>query len=516
MCYCSAATIGVRLGPAPPRYKAASTAARPAPTLLIEPSVAPAAAGSKRPRSAVTPDTATDKLLQAVAAKRTSQANFGQSQLAKAAAAVKVSDPSSSSAADAKPKPVTALLPTSASAALPKQSVKPPLSAPASSGNAVDVMGSLLGADATPVEAIGVPATTGNVELPDSDEDDDDDGPSSSSTAALLAQRETDAIRNSSIGSSLIAAVAQPPPSSAQFLSVPLAAGPKLQTPSQSNSTNAAFSSAPVYLKHPKCSSSAMPMPMRMPPVNLVTPAPPSARPVGTFADKQRQEREALTQQIRQGIRAGGLQLPPPQAPPPNPSLKAKAALSVVVDETGKRKPAVGPGKLVTKPARNRLAGLAGTTDAPMGTAEAKKLLQTQSKFAETAQIASVEAIMAGASRLERIEQMEEAMQKVTSRVVTRYFCVDCERWSHAAPRTCVAEQHNVQSKQKTEHAFKCQACGQRITHDAALCAKPCPKCASRQWKPTSIFKVIREPTTQVGPKLEVTGGPEIHSLRMA
>jgi hypothetical protein len=116
--------------------------------------------------------------------------------------------------------------------------------------------------------------------------------------------------------------------------------------------------------------------------------------------------------------------------------------------------------------------------------------------------------------RLEKIEEMENKMKEVTSRVVTHWFCMDCEKWYRKPSPVCQQENHAVHPKKRKEWAMRCDGCHVRIFHPSEKCMIPCPKCNKRVWTSTSVYN-IKDATSDL-PNLQpmMTTDPEIMSLR--
>jgi hypothetical protein len=116
----------------------------------------------------------------------------------------------------------------------------------------------------------------------------------------------------------------------------------------------------------------------------------------------------------------------------------------------------------------------------------------------------------------EELENMQEKMKEVKTMQVTKWYCLDCEKWYDKAPTMCTEEGHEVHSKRKTVHAFRCSSCKHKHLHDHAVCAIVCPKCGkSGIWEASSVYN-LKEGAEDPGlvPKAKARGDEQVNSLR--
>jgi hypothetical protein len=134
-------------------------------------------------------------------------------------------------------------------------------------------------------------------------------------------------------------------------------------------------------------------------------------------------------------------------------------------------------------------AGL-GMANIDLSSAAVRAALEVGSMHAAQGKADVVAAALARTDRMEAVEQLEDRMAGVTSRLVTRWVCTDCVKEFERHPAACVAEKHEVVSKKRLEYAFACEGCENKTLHKEKLCAKPCSRCSKTLWKPCSVFSL--------------------------
>jgi hypothetical protein len=111
---------------------------------------------------------------------------------------------------------------------------------------------------------------------------------------------------------------------------------------------------------------------------------------------------------------------------------------------------------------------------------------------------------------------VQERMRDVTTRDVTVFCCLQCERFYRRRPELCEREGHQLVAKRKKEWRFECAGCRHRTFHDGPVCAKPCSKCGKSAWRAASIYNVGGGGTdaAPAAETLRTHGDPVQESLR--
>jgi len=146
----------------------------------------------------------------------------------------------------------------------------------------------------------------------------------------------------------------------------------------------------------------------------------------------------------------------------------------------------------------------------------ADALINKSSRHADEGKDAALSHVLSRMDDRARIEAMQDVLAQKTSKKITRFVCVDCERAFDKRPVMCFSQNHVVHAKEKTVWAFKCRDCHFHLLYDFSVCASACPKCGvGAVWETTSVER-FKEKTEDSGlvSKLQPRGEEQINSLR--
>ena len=146
----------------------------------------------------------------------------------------------------------------------------------------------------------------------------------------------------------------------------------------------------------------------------------------------------------------------------------------------------------------------------------ADALINKSSRHADEGTDAALSHVLSRMDDRAKIEAMQDVLAQKTSKKITRFVCVDCERAFDKRPVMCFSQNHVVHAKEKTVWAFKCRDCHFHLLYDFSVCASACPKCGvGAVWETTSVER-FKEKTEDSGlvSKLQPRGEEQINSLR--
>jgi hypothetical protein len=147
---------------------------------------------------------------------------------------------------------------------------------------------------------------------------------------------------------------------------------------------------------------------------------------------------------------------------------------------------------------------------------DAETLINKSSTHADEGADAALSHVLCRMDDRARIEAMQDVLAQKTSKRVTRFICVDCERAFDKRPVMCFSQNHVVHTKEKTVWAFKCRDCNHHLLYDFSVCTSPCPKCGvGVTWEASGVER-FKEKSNDSGlmSKLQPRGEEQINSLR--
>jgi hypothetical protein len=140
--------------------------------------------------------------------------------------------------------------------------------------------------------------------------------------------------------------------------------------------------------------------------------------------------------------------------------------------------------------------------------------LDQTSLYAQDGKNAQLSQLLLRMDQYEKFEEAEERMREITSREVTCWHCAQCNKVFAAPNPLCAGLGHQLRPKKRTEWAFRCQCCRNRMFYPKERCLIPCTKCGKTQWQQTSVFQVAEQTDDLPGRTAFVAVEAEIKSLR--
>jgi len=121
---------------------------------------------------------------------------------------------------------------------------------------------------------------------------------------------------------------------------------------------------------------------------------------------------------------------------------------------------------------------------------EGKKLMAAKSKHVGAVLEAEAEREEKYFNELEKKEQLEDKMKKITEIKVRVVCCKQCDYVAESASELCQKEKHSLKYSKALKKFFACKECKQRtIAYGAPIPNHPCKNCGASNYQKTSMYK---------------------------